>query len=88
MFGDLDRLRETAARDRLRDRPRRMREVSAPKNDSSAGEVGERDPGANVPVGESISGDIVPEDCDFCEPAVDVRIGGGGWKFDWGLVAI
>lgn len=27
-----------------------------------------------------MSGDAVPDDCDFCEPLVPVRIGGGGWK--------
>lgn len=55
-----------------------MREVMAPKKDSSAGEVGERVPREKVEVGESISGDAAPEETDFCEPFVAVRIGGGG----------
>lgn len=43
-MGDLDRLRAEALRERLCDRPR-IREVMAPKNDSSAvGDVGERMP--------------------------------------------
>jgi hypothetical protein len=55
-----------------------MREVRVPKNDSSTGEVGERGPREKVDVGESISGDAAPDDTDFCEPLVAVRIGGGG----------
>ena len=75
-MGDFDRL--GASRDRLRERPR-MRAVMAPKKDSSVGEpAGARD------VGDAAnSGDISPEDCDFCESTVFVRIGGTGWKFLW-----
>jgi hypothetical protein len=77
IIGDLERLWDAFSRFRLCDRPR-MREVMAPKKDSSAGDVGERDPRAKVEVGESISGDAAPDDTDFCEPLVAVRIGGGG----------
>jgi hypothetical protein len=77
VIGDLERLWAAFSRFRLCDRPR-MREVMAPKKDSSAGEVGERAPRAKVDVGESISGDAAPDDTDFCEPLVAVRIGGGG----------
>ena len=59
-----------------------MREVMAPKNDSSAAELGARDPREKVDVGESISGEAAPDDTDFWEPLVAVRIGGGGWKYD------
>lgn len=77
--GDLERLRDDPARDRLRERPR-MRDVMALNKVSSAGEVGERRPREYVDVGDSISGDAVPEDRDFCELLVPVRMGGGGWK--------
>jgi len=60
-MGDLDRLRTAATRDRLRDRPR-MREVRAPKNDSSAGLVGDRKGGEKVDVGDSMPGEAVPDD--------------------------
>lgn len=60
-IGDLDRLRGMPARERLRERPRRIRVVMAPKNDSSVGETAER----VVEVGESMSGDMAPEDWDF-----------------------
>lgn len=57
--GDLDRLWEPAtSRDRLCDRPRK-REVMAPKKESSVGEAGERE---KVDLGESMSGDVVPDD--------------------------
>ena len=76
-IGDLDRLREAAARDRLRDLPRILA-LMAPKKESSAGEVGERGLRENVDVGESMSGDAVPDESDFCEPLVAVRMGGRG----------
>lgn len=76
-IGDLDRLWDALARFRLGDRPR-MRDVMAPKNESSAGLVGERGPRVEVLVGESISGDAAPDDTDFWEPPVAVRMGGGG----------
>jgi hypothetical protein len=47
------------------------------KKESSAGLVGERE---YIDVGECMSGDAVPEEWDFCEPLVVVRMGGGGWK--------
>lgn len=37
-MGDLERLRDVAPRERLRERPRRRAEM-APKNDSSVGEA-------------------------------------------------
>lgn len=42
-IGDLERLRWSPERERLRDRPR-IREVMAPKNDSSVGEAAPRPP--------------------------------------------
>lgn len=83
-IGDFERLRETWARERLRDRPRLMRVVMAPKKDSSVGDAAARASREKVEVGESMSepGDMAPDDCDFCESTVDVRIGGGGWKCD------
>jgi len=81
IIGDLERLWDASARFRLCDRPR-MREEMAPKNDPSAGDVGERDPRGKVVVGECISGDAAPDDTDFCEPLVTVRMGGGGWKYE------
>lgn len=76
-IGDVDRLRKVPARDRLRDRPR-IFALRAPKNESSAGVTGERELREYVEVGDSVSGDAVPEDCDFCDPLVAVRMGGGG----------
>lgn len=64
-------------RERLRERPRIL-DAMAPKNESSAGEVGDVAVREYVEAGESMSGDIAPEDCDLVEPAVFVRIGGGG----------
>jgi hypothetical protein len=40
IIGDLDRLRDTRVRDRLRERPRRILDAIAPKKFSSTGEVG------------------------------------------------
>lgn len=67
-----------AARERLRERPL-IFALRAPKKESSAeGEVGERE---YVDVGDcSMSGEWVPEDCDFWELLVAVRMGAGGWK--------
>ena len=60
-IGDLDRLREDAARERLCDRPRIL-EVMAPKKDSSDGEVvGESMPCEKAERGEWMSGDEVTE---------------------------
>lgn len=62
-----------ASRERLRERPR-MRAVIAPKKDSSVGELaGARDMGD---AGER-GGECWPEDCDFWESTVFVRMGGG-----------
>jgi hypothetical protein len=47
----------------------------APKNESSAGEMGELR--EQVDAGESMSGDTDPDNRDCVEPAVLVRIGGG-----------
>lgn len=53
----------------------------APKNDSSAGDTFPR-PRLDVEVGERASepGDMVPDDWESVE---NVRMGGGGWKWDW-----
>jgi hypothetical protein len=61
IIGDFDRLREISARERLRERPRRIRVVMAPKKDASVGDVAPRASRGKVVVGESISGDIAPE---------------------------
>jgi hypothetical protein len=56
-----------------------MRAEMAPKKDSSAGDVAVREV---ADVGE-YNGEAWPDDCDFCESAVFVRIGGGmGWLCD------
>lgn len=80
-IGDLDRLRAAPDRLRLCDLPRIL-ELMAPKKVSSVGEVVERKPErrVEVEVGESMSGEAVPEEFDFCEPLVAVRRGGRGWK--------
>lgn len=62
------------ARDRLREWPR-IFALMVLKKESSAGLVGERE---YIDVGDAMSGDAAPEDCDFCEPLVPVRMGGGG----------
>lgn len=72
IIGDLERLCEVGPRERLLDRFR-MRDVMAPKNDSSVGDARARDVGEVGDVGE----DICPDDCDFCESIVFVRMGGG-----------
>ena len=72
-MGDLDRFRDVAPRERLRERPR-IRAEMAPKNDSSAGDVAARE---FCDSGEH-GGEVCPnEDCDFCESSVFVRTGGG-----------
>lgn len=77
-MGDFERLLDVAPRERLRDRPR-SRDVMAPKKLASVGEAATRDVGDAGDIG----GDICPDDCDFCEPTVFVRIGGGiGWLRD------
>lgn len=71
-MGDFDR--REASLERLRERPR-MREVIAPKNDSSVGEpAGPRDVGDEGERG----GDNCPDEWDFWESTVFVRIGGTG----------
>lgn len=67
IIGDFERLRETSARERrerLRDRPRLIRVVMAPKKDSSVGEAAVRASREKVEVGESMSepGDMAPDD--------------------------
>jgi hypothetical protein len=61
IIGDFDRLREISAREALRERPRRIRVVMAPKNDASVGDVAPRASRERVAVGESMPGDIAPE---------------------------
>ena len=62
--------RRGASRERLRERPR-MRCVIAPKKSREVGDAGDA------------GGDMLPDDCDFCESTVLVRIGGTGWKLVW-----
>lgn len=74
-----------AARDRLRERPRIFAPMAL-KKESSAGLVGERE---YMDVGECMTGDAAPEEWEFCEPPVAVRMGGGGWKLAWdGIIAV
>ena len=62
IIGDFDLSREISAPERLRERPRRIRVVMAPKNDCSVGEVAPRASREKVVVGKSMSGDIAPEE--------------------------
>jgi hypothetical protein len=78
IMGELDR--RGASRDRLLERPR-TRALIAPKKDCSVGEVA-RDVGE---AGER-GGDIWPDDNEFCELAVFVRMGGMGWKLGWEVI--
>jgi hypothetical protein len=75
-MGDFDRLRD-ASRDRLLERPRRGA-VMAEKKLRSVGEL-PREVGEVGAVGEK-GGDIGPDDCEFWEPMVFVRMGGMAWK--------
>lgn len=79
VMGDFDRLRDEPPRVRLRERPR-IRVEMAPKKEASVGDVGERGPRECVEVGDSVSGEAKPDECDFCDKFVPVRIGGGGWN--------
>jgi hypothetical protein len=62
IIGDFERLREISARERLRERTRRIRVVMAPKKDSSVGEAAPRDSREKFEVGDCMSGDIAPEE--------------------------